>query len=206
METNRRELNKINSRRRILKASRKLFSQKGYEETMMEDIAKKAQVSKATIYNYFPNKESLLIGTTDEVLERVICLVNNELNNCENSEQKLKLALSEFVSASVDYLGLSRRITYLNSCEDSPLYATRTKMVALIKELVIDTQNEGLFLNEANPDDIVDVVMGIYLIAQFEWSHIDEYSKEFLLEKLNRFFKIMLCSYRTEKSKYYEKI
>lgn len=198
METNRRELNKINSRKRILKASRKLFSQKGYEETMMEDIAKKAEVSKATIYNYFPNKESLLIGTADEVLERVEHLVKSELAGCENSEQKLKLALGEFVSASVEYLGLSRRITYLNSCEDSVLYATRKKMVSLIKELVIDAQNEGLFLNSADADDIVDVIMGIYLIAQFEWSHIDKYSPEFLQEKLNRFFTVMIDAYRSK--------
>lgn len=198
MEINRRELNKINSRKRILKASRKLFSQKGYEETMMEDIAKKAEVSKATIYNYFPNKESLLIGTVDEVLDRVESLVKSEFTDCENSEQKIKLALGEFISASVDYLGLSRRITYLNSCEDSPLYATRKKTLKLLKELVIDAQNEGLFLSDIDADDIVDVIMGIYLIAQFEWSHIDKYSPEFLQAKLDRFYTSMLSAYRTK--------
>ena len=195
---NRRELNKINSRKRILKASRKLFSQKGYEETMMEDIAKKAEVSKATIYNYFSNKESLLIGTANEVLDRVEAMVKSDNTDCKNSEQKLKIALEELVSASVEYLGLSRRITYLSSCEDSALYATSKKMVNIIKELVIDAQNEGLFLSGANADDIVDVIMGIYLITQFEWSHIDEYSPEFLKEKLDRFFTAMLSEYRSK--------
>ena len=198
MDMNRRELNKINSRKRILKASRKLFSQKGYEETMMEDIANKAEVSKATIYNYFPNKESLLIGTANEVLDRVEAMVKSDNTDCKNSEQKLKIALEELVSASVEYLGLSRRITYLSSCEDSALYATSKKMVNIIKELVIDAQNEGLFLSGANADDIVDVIMGIYLITQFEWSHIDEYSPEFLKEKLDRFFTAMLSEYRSK--------
>ena len=198
MDINRRELNKINSRKRILKASRKLFSQKGYEETMMEDIANKAEVSKATIYNYFSNKESLLIGTANEVLDRVEAMVKSDNTDCKNSEQKLKIALEELVSASVEYLGLSRRITYLSSCEDSALYATSKKMVNIIKELVIDAQNEGLFLSGANADDIVDVIMGIYLITQFEWSHIDEYSPEFLKEKLDRFFTAMLSEYRSK--------
>ncbi|MBC8587585.1 TetR/AcrR family transcriptional regulator [Paratissierella segnis] len=198
MDMNRRELNKINSRKRILKASRKLFSQKGYEETMMEDIANKAEVSKATIYNYFSNKESLLIGTANEVLDRVEAMVKSDNTDCKNSEQKLKIALEELVSASVEYLGLSRRITYLSSCEDSALYATSKKMVNIIKELVIDAQNEGLFLSGANADDIVDVIMGIYLITQFEWSHIDEYSPEFLKEKLDRFFTAMLSEYRSK--------
>ncbi len=196
MAMNRRELNKINSRKRILKASRRLFSQNGYEETMMEDIAQKAEVSKATIYNYFPNKESLLIGTADEVLDRISGLIKNELTQCNNSEEKLRKVLEEFVVSSVDYLGISRRITYLNSCEDSPLFATRKQMVALLKGLVVDAQKEGALNPQANPDDIVDIVVGIYLIAQFEWSNIDKYSPEFLHEKLNRFFDAMLSSYR----------
>ncbi|GAB1477078.1 hypothetical protein MASR2M70_19140 [Bacillota bacterium] len=196
MVTNRRELNKINSRKRILKASRKLFSQNGYEETMMEDIAAKAEVSKATIYNYFPNKESLLIGTADEVLERIEGLIKNDLSDCVNSEEKLRKVLEEFVAASVDYPEISRRITYLNSCIDSPLYASRKHMVALLKGLVVAVQNEGLLKPEADPDDITDIIVGIYLLTQFEWSNIEKYSPEFLHEKLNRFFDSMLWAYR----------
>lgn len=196
MITNRRELNKINSRRRILKASRKLFSKIGYEETMMEDIAQKAEVSKATIYNYFPNKESLLIGTADEVLERIKGLIKHELAGFDNSEDKLRNALQEFIVSSVEYLSLSRRITYLNSCEDSPIYETRKEMVGLLKGLIIDMQREGSLRSDVNAEDVVDVVMGIYLIALFEWSHIDEYTSEFLNEKLNRFFDVMLNPFR----------
>ena len=60
-QLSRRELNKIHCRQRILKASRQLFSIKGYEETTMEDVAARAEVSKATLYNYFPGKDSLLM-------------------------------------------------------------------------------------------------------------------------------------------------
>ncbi len=195
MEQSRRELNKINCRKRILKASRKLFSVKGYEDTMIEDIAKRAEVSKATVYNYFPNKESLLIGTADEVLDRVKDLVKNDLHECQNSEQKLRRVLGEFVQASVDYLGLSRKLTYLNSCEESALFSTRKDMIEILLGLVRSAQDEGVFRADADPGDIVDVIVGIYLIAQFQWSHIDRYTPEFLNEKLDRFFTAMLKSY-----------
>lgn len=81
----------------------------------MEDIAVRAEVSRATIYNYFPNKESLLIGTADEVIERIRDSLNKELKDVESSEKKLKLVLDELITSSVEYLSLSRRITYLNS-------------------------------------------------------------------------------------------
>lgn len=192
MEKSRRELNKINCRRRILRASRKLFSAKGYEDTMIEDIAKRAEVSKATVYNYFPNKESLLIGTVEEVLERVRDLVKNDLSDCANSEEKLRRVLGECVRASADYLGLSRRITYLNSCEESALFATRTEMNEILRNLIRSAKEEGVFRAGAELDDMVDVVMGLYLIAQFQWAHVDRYTPEYLDEKLSRFFSAMM--------------
>ncbi|MCK9350584.1 MAG: TetR/AcrR family transcriptional regulator [Clostridiaceae bacterium] len=194
--TNRRELNKIKSRKNILRASRRLFSQKGYEETMMEDIAVRAEVSRATIYNYFPNKESLLIGTADEVIERIRDSLNKELKDVESSEKKLKLVLDELITSSVEYLSLSRRITYLNSEEDSPIFKTREDLAELFKELIIGVQEENGFHRDASVEDIVDVVMGIYLIALFEWSHIDEYTPEFLQVKIDRFFDLMLSPFR----------
>ena len=76
------------------------------------------------------------------------------------------------------------------------MFATRKKMILMFKDLISEAQREGSFNPEANTDDIADVVMGIYLIAQFEWSHIDKYTPDFLQNKLNRFFDAMLCAYR----------
>ncbi len=44
---------------RILDAAQKVFSEKGYHEARMEDIAGKVGVSKRTLYLYFKNKEEL---------------------------------------------------------------------------------------------------------------------------------------------------
>jgi AcrR family transcriptional regulator len=40
----------------MLEASKKLFFEKGFEATCMDEIAHLAKVSKATLYSYFPNK------------------------------------------------------------------------------------------------------------------------------------------------------
>lgn len=195
MITTRRELNKEKIRRSILKASRKLFSTKGYEDTMMEDIAVTAEVSKATIYNYFPNKESLLIGTADEVLDKIKMLLDSNEHLSTSSLEKIRLVLKELVISSSEYLELSRRITYLNSCEGSPMYKTRQEMVNIFKSLVLSAQEEGDLKNTVSVDDIVDGIMGIYLIALFEWPHLDRIPQPFLLEKLNRTFDEMLWFY-----------
>lgn len=187
-----RERNKIQCRKRILKSSRKLFGAKGYDETTIDDVAEMAEISKATLYNYFPNKESLLIGIAEAELEDVRHLIDTDLKAEPRGIVKLRRVLEVFVLDSVSYLSLCRKITYLNSCEDSPLYATRLDMVCLLRQLVEEAQQQGDLRGDIAVDDMADLIMGLYLMTQFEWSHIGDYSEAYRAEKFNRFFDHLL--------------
>lgn len=188
----RREVNKLKCRARILKSSRKLFSEKGYENTTIEDVAERAEISKATLYNYFPNKESLLIGIAEEELDQIRHLISHDLKEVSSATEKIGRVLEVFILDSIPYIGLSRKITYLNSCETSPLYATRMDMIAIFNELVIEGQKQGELRSDLDVDDIVDIIMSIYLMAQFEWNHIDHYTPEFCRQKLKRILDMVL--------------
>ena len=48
------------ARTKILEASRKLFAYRGFSETSMGDIARAAQVARATVYNNFDDKRDIL--------------------------------------------------------------------------------------------------------------------------------------------------
>jgi AcrR family transcriptional regulator len=50
---------KEEAKSRILEAANKVFSEKGYHEATMDDIAKRLGVSKGAIYLYFASKEDL---------------------------------------------------------------------------------------------------------------------------------------------------
>jgi AcrR family transcriptional regulator len=56
----RREREKFERRNAILECAKELILQNGVEKLSMEDIAQKAELSKATIYLYFSGKEALL--------------------------------------------------------------------------------------------------------------------------------------------------
>ena len=55
----RRLKEKEQRRKAILKASQRLFSRKGYQAVSVEDIARKARISKGTVYLYFHSKEEI---------------------------------------------------------------------------------------------------------------------------------------------------
>jgi len=54
----------------ILKAAQNIFAQKGFHEATISDIAKKAEVSEATIYEYFSSKEELLFSIPAETIHQ----------------------------------------------------------------------------------------------------------------------------------------
>jgi len=54
----------------ILEAAQNIFAQKGFHEATISDIAKQAEVSEATIYEYFSSKEELLFSIPAETIHQ----------------------------------------------------------------------------------------------------------------------------------------
>lgn len=58
--TNRRERHREEIRERLYRAALRLFAERGFLETTVEDITEEADVGKGTFFNYFPAKEHIL--------------------------------------------------------------------------------------------------------------------------------------------------
>ena len=65
-----RERNRRRVTLRIISAASGLFKTCGYHSTTMDDIAEKAEISRATLFNYFPSKEALLLPWGQEIVEQ----------------------------------------------------------------------------------------------------------------------------------------
>ena len=50
------------TKRKILEHALVLFAEKGFKGTSINDIAKSAEISKGLAYNYFKNKDELMIA------------------------------------------------------------------------------------------------------------------------------------------------
>ncbi|WP_138442376.1 TetR/AcrR family transcriptional regulator [Sinomonas susongensis] len=57
-----RERKKLETRQRIIDAALGLFDQRGFDRVPVAEVASAANVSEATVFNYFPSKEDLVYG------------------------------------------------------------------------------------------------------------------------------------------------
>ena len=64
-----RERKKARTRQIIADAAARLFAQRGYEQVAVSDVAREAEVSEQTVYNYFQTKEQLVIDR-DQLVQR----------------------------------------------------------------------------------------------------------------------------------------
>jgi AcrR family transcriptional regulator len=67
----RRQRRSAETRERLFRAALKLFADKGFAETTVEDITNAADVGKGTFFNYFPSKEHILIAFSDMQLSKL---------------------------------------------------------------------------------------------------------------------------------------
>ncbi len=77
-------------RRRIQRAARTVFAERGYAKTSIEAVAKEASLSVGAIYLYFRSKEDLYISLLEDTLE----LLSAELLRIGSSDEADKLAAS----------------------------------------------------------------------------------------------------------------
>ncbi|TQS46155.1 TetR/AcrR family transcriptional regulator [Cryptosporangium phraense] len=64
-----RDRKKAETRERIADVAAGLFAEHGYEAVSVIDVARAANVSDQTVYNYFPAKQDLVLDRVDEFLE-----------------------------------------------------------------------------------------------------------------------------------------
>jgi len=84
----------------ILEATAQVLVASGYRSTTTEAVAKRAGVSIGTLYQYFPNKESLVAALIREHVELILSTVGTALE--VHADASMEIALRAIIHAGVE--------------------------------------------------------------------------------------------------------
>jgi len=132
----------------IIEAAKELISEKGYRNTSIEEIAEKAEVGPATVYNYFSSKSGLFVSVFNKEVEILLeygeKIINNPPAKAEEAAYQLvesyfgdfinrysrRLMREIFIAVLVEQLSVRKTIIGL----DYALMEQLAKLLELIKK------------------------------------------------------------------------
>ena len=92
-------------REQLIEVARRLFAEKGFEGTSVEEIAATAEVSKPVVYEHFGGKEGLYAVVVDREVGYLLAEMETALTDGERSRELIEqaaLALLDYVETHTD--------------------------------------------------------------------------------------------------------
>ena len=157
-------------RQQIMDAAKKVFASKGFGGATVENITEEAELSPATLYLYFKNKDELFASLNLRMLEALIAKVENVRDKKMSPEKKIKAlekALYEvYLTDPLNVVNVLRFQSKERLRNLSPELASRIrdctqKYMKAIAEIFEDGIKEGSFLDR-HPAAFADIVWGLF--------------------------------------------
>src|SRR5271163_3964454 len=118
-------------RQRLLEAGLKLFANRGYAGTAVQDITEEARVTKPTMYYYFESKEGLFQALVDQAMEERLQLIRAAAPPDKPTVAQLTdiiAAITDFARRQPDLLRLTFAIAFAAEGEFPSGFRKNTKM------------------------------------------------------------------------------
>lgn len=160
------------TRQDILEAAARAFVQGGFKAATMQDIAKEAGYTAASLYSYFSSKEEILTGLRELVMEELAETFDSPFPDGLSLRQKLDLLLRR----QVDFAQRRKElfaILHLGSqmgegrCSEEPLGLFERRVGLLVDFLEANATPEELGGRTAR--EVSLVMAGLSFVFFYEW-------------------------------------
>src|SRR5262245_40855958 len=135
----------VDSRQEILRTAARLFQQRGYDATSMNDVAAALKLSKGGLYHHFQSKDEILFDLMDHAMDITQERVIDAVRDVSDPEDRLRMLIRRHIAVVLSER--DREITVMLH-EDHPLppslrrriNARKKQYVHFLERLVADVQ------------------------------------------------------------------
>jgi AcrR family transcriptional regulator len=161
-----RERKKQQTRQLIAETARSLFAERGFERVTVAEIARAADVSEQTVFNYFPTKEDLVYWRLGSFEEELLVTIRERAPG-----EPVLAAFRRFLLAQRGLLGRhdeesrERLAAFTRMITDSPALLAREQQIlagytASLAELI--AREQGAEADDIAPRVAANALMGVH--------------------------------------------
>lgn len=149
---------------RLVEVALRLFAEKGFESTSVQDVVSEAGVTKGAMYHYFDSKDDLLAAIYSRVLrlqmERLTAFVEQDGPVAE----RVFAAAADVVETTIEHLDSTtvffRSLHQLSREKAEEVRRERRRYHDDFRGMVLEGQQSGVFREDIQADLVVDFFFG----------------------------------------------
>jgi len=153
-------------RNEIIETAGKLFEEKGYEQTQVQDIVNEIGVAKGLFYYYFKSKDEVMEELADRYADAIIDAVNELIDKDISTFDKINRIFQIFIDSAEKKSGIFMGILNVKNgiTHERIFFNVGKKMVPLVTELILSGNDNGE-CNCSDPKFITEfLVSGLFNI------------------------------------------
>ena len=153
-------------RNEIIETAGKLFEEKGYEQTQVQDIVNEIGVAKGLFYYYFKSKDEVMEELADRYADAIINAVNKLIDKDISTFDKINRIFQIFIDSAEKKFGIFMGILNVKNgiTHERIFFNVGKKMVPLVTELILSGNDNGE-CNCSDPKFITEfLVSGLFNI------------------------------------------
>ena len=165
-----REEKKQATRAAIVETALRLFREKGFHATRIQDITDGLRISEATFFNYFPSKESVLEAVADGVIDESIAALDREASD---RARPVSERLADLAGAFADQLDGDPDFVVLLAGNTRYFLGIRTarfeRALGLLAQLFADGQSRGEVRDDIGAAHLAELFLSATFGAIQNW-------------------------------------
>lgn len=180
----RRARQKAERERRILRAAEALLTRRGYADTAMEEVARRAGVAVGTVYNYFPSKAELVLALLRRETEASLAAGEAALAAApEAPAAAVRALLDVYVDLLVRHERGSLRALLAAALTEPDtvgraVFEMDLRLLGQLHGLLVRLRERGRIAASVDPGEAALLLYGVYASWLFAWAASEALSVE----------------------------
>lgn len=175
-----------------MKAAMSLFSERGFENVPVELICERSGISRATFFNYFPQKDMILASVALSRIETMRAFLDDHLQKHRKITMQDVISIFLAFSRENEELGESGKSLFIQVLTKPAGRASHVSMrkqfVEALAEGLEQMRKEGQM--NGDPKTVAETLFALYIATSLEWLMDPELTRGWLTKTLEQRMKL----------------